>query len=131
MLAVQDFPKTLYGLAQGHKTALDAGELRGDVEGLAEEALNLARPGDDQLIIFTQLVYAEDGDDILQVFVALQHALYLTRGVVMFLANDQRIQDAGSRSQRVNRRVNALLRDGALQGDGGIQVGEGCHGSRV
>jgi hypothetical protein len=52
---------------------LNAGELLGDVERLAKEALDLAGAADDQLVLFAQLVHAEDGDDVLQVAVALQH----------------------------------------------------------
>src|SRR3990170_5254228 len=42
--------------------ARDAGEHFGDVERLAEEALDLAGAADHQLILFAELVHAEDGD---------------------------------------------------------------------
>src|SRR6185295_12025877 len=62
-------------LARG-VVAGEAGELLGDVERLREEALDLARPPDDDLVLFRQLVDAEDGDDVLQVLVPLQDLLH-------------------------------------------------------
>ena len=43
----------------------------------------------------------------------------------------QRVEDAAGAGQRVHRRVNALLGDRALQGDGGVQVREDGHRGRV
>jgi hypothetical protein len=60
------------------EAGVDAGEARedlGDVEGLAEEALDLPGAGHDELVVFGELVDAEDGDDVLQVLVALQDLL--------------------------------------------------------
>ena len=34
-------------------------------EGLAQEALHLARPRHGQLVLLTQLIHAQDGDDVL------------------------------------------------------------------
>src|ERR1700728_1877634 len=42
------------------------GELLGDVERLGQEAADLAGSGDGQLVLFRQLVHAEDGDDVLE-----------------------------------------------------------------
>ena len=49
-----------------------AGEDLGDLEGLREEALNLARARDRLLVLLAQLVHAQDGNDILQVLVVLR-----------------------------------------------------------
>ena len=51
----------------------------GHMEGLRQEALDLAGAGDDELVLFGQLVHAENGDDVLQRFVALQDLLHLAR----------------------------------------------------
>ena len=61
----------------------EAGELLGDVERLGEEALDLAGATDDQLVLLGQLVDAEDGDDVLQVLVALQDLLHLAGDLVV------------------------------------------------
>ena len=76
-----------------HVVALDvdaweAGELLGDEEGLRQEALDLARPADDDLVVFRELVDAENRDDVLQVLVALQDLLHSPRHLVVPLADD-------------------------------------------
>eukprot|EP00962_Isochrysis_galbana_P031658 scaffold10307_cov120-Isochrysis_galbana.AAC.5 len=43
----------------------------GHVEGLREEALDLAGACDGHLVVLGELVHAEDGDDILQRLVVL------------------------------------------------------------
>jgi hypothetical protein len=55
---------------------LHAGELFGHVEGLGEEALDLAGAGHGQAVFFGQFVHAQDGDDVLQFLVALQDLLH-------------------------------------------------------
>jgi len=74
--------------------SLDAGELLGDEEGLRQEPLYLPRARHAELVVFRQLVDAEDRDDVLQVLVALQHLLDLTRDVVVFVADDARVENA-------------------------------------
>src|SRR5438874_1676691 len=54
---------------EGDEVGGAAGEHFGDVEGLRQEALDLARPRDGQPILFRQFVHAEDRDDVLQGFV--------------------------------------------------------------
>ena len=46
--------------------------LLGHVERLREEPLDLAGAGDGQLVLVGQFVDAENGDDVLQILVALQ-----------------------------------------------------------
>ncbi len=57
--------------------ARGAGEGLGHVERLGEEALDLAGARHDQLVLLGELVHAEDGDDVLQLLVALQDALHV------------------------------------------------------
>ncbi len=49
-----------------------ASEDLGDVEGLRQEALDLTGARHRHLVLLTQLVHAQDGNDILQVLVVLQ-----------------------------------------------------------
>jgi len=49
------------------------------VEGLGKELLDLAGAGDRELVVFRQLVHAENRDDVLQVFVALQERITTTK----------------------------------------------------
>ena len=49
-----------------------AGEDLSNVEGLRQEALDLAGTGNSQLVLLTQLIHTQDGNDILQVLVVLR-----------------------------------------------------------
>src|ERR1700733_3022351 len=53
--------------------AVLAGEHFRDIEGLRQEALNLARAIHGLLVLFRELVHAENRDDVLQLLVTLQH----------------------------------------------------------
>ena len=72
VLAVDDFLEGADGVLDFDVGAGDAGEDFGDVEGLGEEALDFAGAGDGGFVFFGELVDAEDGDDVLEVFVALE-----------------------------------------------------------
>ncbi len=72
VFAVDDLLEAPDRLGDRHVGAGDAGELFGHEERLGEEALDLARPLDGQLVLVGELVDAEDRDDVLQLLVALQ-----------------------------------------------------------
>src|SRR5206468_5777376 len=78
-----------------------------------------------------KLVHAKNGDDVLQVLVALQHALDAARGVIVLLADNVRGESARIRRERVHRGVNAQFGDGTLQHDGRVQVRDGGGGGGV
>src|SRR4029450_4161191 len=65
VLALDDLAEPAAGCGGGTVPALEAGELFGDVEGLRQEALDLARSRHRDLVVLRQLVHAEDGDDVL------------------------------------------------------------------
>src|SRR6187399_515370 len=88
VLAVDDLLEALDRVGDRHVLALQAGELLGDEERLREEPLDLAGPGHRQLVVFGQLVDAEDGDDVLEVLVALQHLLHRPGDPVVLVAED-------------------------------------------
>jgi hypothetical protein len=90
----------------GDSCAGRAGELLGDVERLRQEALDLAGARDGKFLIFAQFVHAENGDDVLQIFVSLQSSLHHLGDVVVFLTHDERVKNARSRSQRIDGRIN-------------------------
>ena len=81
VLAVEDLGEAADRVLELHVLARRAGELLGHEERLREEALDLARARDDELVLVRELVDAEDGDDVLQVGVALQHLLHAGRAV--------------------------------------------------
>src|SRR5690606_1604129 len=124
VLAVDNCLERAHGVLDLDELARDVGEHLGDVERLAEEALDLPRAGDDQLILFRQLVHAQDGDDVLQRLVALQRLLDAAGGLVVLLANDCGREHAARRVERVHGRVDAELRDCAAQRGRRVEVRE-------
>ena len=103
----------------------------GDVEGLRQEALDLAGAGDGELVVLGELVHAEDGDDVLQALVALQDALDVAGDLVVLLADHHRVEEARGRVERVDGGVDAELGDGAGEHGRGVEVGEGGGGRGV
>ena len=119
------------GLVDRHVDARRAGERLGDVERLGQEALDLARALHRHLVLVGELVDAEDGDDVLQLAVALQDLLDLRGDVVVLLADDVGLEDRRRRVQRVDGRVDALLGDRSRQRRRRVEVGEHRRGRRV
>ncbi len=78
-----------------------------------------------------QLIHAEDGDDVLQLLIALQRRLHLAGHAVVLLAHDVCFQNAGGGGQRVHGGVDALLHDLTAQDGGSVQMGEGGGGGGV
>src|SRR3990172_12213631 len=109
MFAVQDFAEAAHRVSQGHIATLNTSELFGNEERLGEEALYFTGACHDELVIFAQLIDAQDSDNVLQVFIALQYTLHFAGSAVMLFAHHVRIQNARSGSQRVHRRVDALV----------------------
>ena len=101
-----------------------AGERLGDEEGLREEALHLAGALDGELVLVGELVHAEDGDDVLELLVALEDLLDARRGLVVLLADDVGLERARERVERVDGRVDRLLRDRAREHRRRVEVGE-------
>src|SRR3990172_13012576 len=122
VLAVNDAAEGSDGVLQGHVLARGAGEHLGDEERLRQELLDLARPRYGELVLFGQLVHAEDGDDVLQLLVALQRRLHVARGAVVLFADHVRVHLAAGGVERIHRRVDAELGHLAREHHGRIQV---------
>ena len=112
-------------LRQLHVPAGDAGELLGHEEGLGQELLDLPGPLDEDLVLLRQLVHTEDGDDVLQVLVALEDLLHVAGDGVVLLADVLRGEHPRRGVERVHRRVDAELGDLAGEHRLGVEVGEG------
>ena len=76
MLACKDFLEAADGFLQGYVSAGGARKLFSYEEGLRQESLYLSCAGYDDFVIIGKFFHAQDGDDILQFFVALQNSLY-------------------------------------------------------
>src|SRR5205085_4332753 len=92
-LTVQYAAEALHRLRDRDVDPGEAGKDLGHDYRLRQEALDLARARHGELILIAELVDAEDGDDVLQVLVALQHALDTLRDVVVLLAHHARVED--------------------------------------
>jgi hypothetical protein len=77
--------KPLNGVGDGHLFAGRPGEDLGHRERLAEEPLDLAGAEDDEFVLGRKFVHAENGDDVLQILVALEDALDAAGDLVVFL----------------------------------------------
>src|SRR3546814_16707446 len=97
VVAIEDAGETTDGVLQRNVLAWRASEDFGHEERLGQEALDLTSAGYQLLIGLGQFVHTEDRNDVLQLFVALQHVLNAASGVVMLLADHQRIQLTRSR----------------------------------
>src|SRR4051794_3897666 len=124
-LALEDLLERGDGVLDADVLAGAAREDLGDGERLAHEPLQSARARDGRLVLLGQLVDPEDRDDVLEVAEALEDTLRLLRHVVVVVAHDERVEDARRRRQRVDGRVDAQLRDGPLEADRRVEVGEG------
>src|SRR6476620_6307004 len=130
-VAVADGGEAFNRVLDGNGGAFDAGELLGGVGVLGQELLNAACTRHDDLVLFRELVNAEDGDDVLEFLVLLQDLLDAHGRVVVVVADVLRIQDAGRRRQRVNGRVQTTGGDFTGKFRGRVEVCEGRGRSRV
>ena len=94
MLAVQDFPEALDGVLERDVFARAAGERFGDEERLGKETLDLARAVDGLAVGVRKFFNAQNRNDVLQFFVALERLLDVARHIIMFAADDLRIKRA-------------------------------------
>jgi len=106
VLAVDDLLEAADRLGDRDVLSRRAGECLGDEERLRQEALDAARPADDQLVLVRQLVDTEDRDDVLQLLVALEDLLDAVGDREVLLAEDVRLEDRRGRVERVDRGVD-------------------------
>src|SRR5262245_18017786 len=119
------FLETSNGILEGYELALQAGELRGHVERLREEPLNLSCPCYRELILLREFIDAKNRDDVLTVLIPLEYSLNLLSNRIMLLAHYSGIENFGGRSQRVDRRINPQFSNLARQRSHRVQMREG------
>jgi hypothetical protein len=81
-----------------------------------------ARARDRHFLVFAKFVDAQNGDDVLQVFVSLQRLLDHLRHIVMILPNDSGIKNARGGSQRIDRGIDSNLGKRTRKHRRGIEV---------
>src|SRR5690625_217681 len=109
-----------------HKFAWCPGKDLGHMEGLRQEALDLARAGNDLLVLIRELIHTQNGDNIAQLFVALQSLLDGTSNLIVLVANHLRVKLTTGRVEWVNRRINTQGSNITRQYNCRVQVQEGC-----
>ena len=109
VIAVDNALETTDGFLQRHVHTRRSGKNLCDEERLAEEAFDFASSCHGLLVFLGKLVHAENCDDVLQFLVTLQRALDLAGDVVVLLTDDQWIELARSRVERIHGRVDAEL----------------------
>mmetsp|Transcript_7769 Transcript_7769/g.19831 ORF Transcript_7769/g.19831 Transcript_7769/m.19831 type:complete len:565 (+) Transcript_7769:104-1798(+) len=125
VLALQEALEAGERVRERDELARRAREDLGDVEGLREEALDLARARDGELVVLRELVHAQNRDDVLERLVVLQELLHATRHVVVLLADHARVEDARRGVERVDGRVDAELGNRAREHRRGVEMREG------
>ena len=94
VLTIQDFLETTNRFLNRYILARHVSESLSNKHGLRQESLYLAGTGHCNLVFIAELFNTQNGYDILKVLIPLQHALYAPRNLVMFLAHNERIQNA-------------------------------------
>ena len=130
MLACKDFLEASDGFFQRYISSRGTGELFSYEEWLRQESLDLSCAGNDDFVVVGKFFHTEDGDDILQFFVALEDSLYAAGYFVVFFAEYVRVKDTGSGVQGVNGRIDTQFCNGTVQYGGSIQMGEYACRSR-
>src|SRR5579862_3469943 len=131
VLAVEDLGEAADRVLELHVLARRAGELRGREERLRQVPLDLPRARHDELVLVGELVDAEDGDDVLQVAVALQHFLHARGAPVVLVRHDAGLERTRRRAERIDGRIDALLDDGARERRRRVEVREHVRRRRV
>src|ERR1700739_1931632 len=131
VVTVEDAFEASNGVFQGNVFPRSTGEDFSHEERLRQEALDLTSTVYQLLVGFRQLVHTQDRDDVLQLFVTLQHVLNAASGLVVIVADHGRVQLTRGRVEWVYRRVDTQGSDVTGQNDGGVQVSKRGRWRRV
>src|SRR5437588_272860 len=110
-LAVADFLEALDRLGQRSDLARLPGKDFGHEKRLRQKALDAPGAMHDEFVVFAELIDAENGDDVLQLAIALQGLLDAAGDLVMPIADILRVENSARRSQGVDGRVNSFFRN--------------------
>lgn len=119
------------GVLHLDELTLNTSENLGNSKGLAQETLELTGTLDGKLVGFGQFVHTQNGNDILERLVLLDHHLDLGGGVVVVLTDNTGVEHTRLGVERVNSGVDTQLGDTTGQDSGSVQVSEGGGGGRV
>ena len=86
MLTVNDLAEASNRILEFDVLPFQSGELRRNEKWLREETLYAARARNDQLVFVGQFIKSQNRNDVLQIFVTLQHAFHVLRRCVVLSA---------------------------------------------
>src|SRR4029450_13168191 len=124
VLAIHDFLEAANRVGNHDVLAIKTSELLGNEEGLREELLNLPRARHRELVLLGKLVDPEDGDDVLQIFVALQNLFDGACHAIVLVAEDPGIENSRGRGERIDRGINSQFGNRPRKIRRGIQMRE-------
>src|SRR5262249_61926066 len=90
-----------------------------------QELFNLAGASHSALVFVGEFFDTENGDDVLQILVALENRLHAASNGVVLGADDARIENARVAGERIDRWVDAAFDDLAAEVGCRVQVREG------
>src|SRR5260370_27699955 len=111
VLAFNDFAEAAHCVFNLDVLPFEAGELRSDEHRLGEELFDFPGASDGALVVVGKFFDAENGDDVLQVFVALQNGFDGAGNGVMLGANDAWIENARVAGKWIDCGVDATFSD--------------------
>ncbi len=106
MLSFKDLLHRANGLFKCNVFTGCASERFADEERLREELLDLACPVYKSLIFIRKLLDTKDGDDILEILIALKNLFGLGCDAIVFLSYDERIECLRRRFKWVDGRID-------------------------
>ena len=81
------------------------------MERLAQEPLDLTSTSNCQLVIFTELIHSQNGNNVLKILIVLENFLNTTSSIIVFFTQNTRREHARCRIQGVDSRIDTKLRN--------------------
>ena len=112
------------GVFQLHIFPLAPGKLFSHEKRLGKIFLHFSRSRHRLFILIGEFFHTQNGDDVLEVFVALQKFLHAARYRIVAFTDDLRVENSRVGIERIDGRINAQFRKGAREHHRRIQVSE-------
>src|SRR5439155_1435827 len=121
VLTFDDFTEAANGVFNLDVLAFEAGELSGYEHRLREELFDFPSARDGALVVVGKFFDTENGDDVLQVLIALQNGLDGARDGVVIRAYDTWIENARVAGERIDGRIDTAFDDLTRKVGGGVR----------
>src|SRR3989338_359017 len=131
MLAFQYFAEAAHGFLERNVFPFCSGKCFSDGEWLRKEALDFACSVYQSFVFFGEFLDTQNRDDVLQVFVALEHAARFVRHAIVFFAHDLRRKRSRAGVQWIDGWIDTKRCKLAGEHNGGVEVREGRCGCGI